>query len=202
MNLTHDFYIIESLESKDINDGRIFYEALLSIEGFNPKYVKLHDFKDLKKALLDYDKSNYKYLFVSSHGDEENLKLNNETVNSYDLEDINVNFDQRRIFMSTCRGGSYLFAKYFIKNGAYSVIGTPEDLPQIVATGMWPTMLIMFERLNHTILNFDELNKTLKVLVGIYQIPLHYYSFVRNRREMKEYIYNSNKLRVRKNYSL
>lgn len=104
--------------------------------------------------------------------------------------------------MSSCRGGSFLIAKYFIKKGAYSVIGTPKDLDQIVAVAMWPTMLLMFERLSNFEVNFSELDKSIKQIVDIYRIPMHYYSFIRNEDKIKEYIYEYGKKRRRTDYEI
>ncbi|MBN2597802.1 MAG: hypothetical protein JXR82_13595 [Marinifilaceae bacterium] len=202
MNLIDDFYIIESLGQEDIKDGKIFFESLKSINDFNPKYFKVDEFEGLRKVLTEFAKSNYKYLFISTHGDEENLELNNEIVNSYDLDDIEIDLSKKRIFMSSCKGGSFLFAKYFIKRGAYSVIGTPDNLPQIVAVAMWPTMLILFVRLNNFEVNFSELDKSLKLIVRFYKITMHYYSFIKNENKMKEYIYRCDDHKIRHDYEI
>jgi hypothetical protein len=201
MELFHDFYIIESLKDGDVEDGLIFNEALDSIKKV-PKYKNVKNIEEFKDALKDFENSRYKYLLISSHADEENLQLTDEDINAEDFEDFEIKFDQRRIFMSTCYGGSFLFAKYFIRNGAYSVVGTPDKLKQIVAIGMWPTMLIVFERLSNTILKFSELNKTMRLMSEVYQINLHYYSFLRNKKSMKEYIYLSGIKTSRKDYPL
>lgn len=201
MDLIHDFYIIESVGDKDIKDGHIFFQSLEAISRV-PIYESVKNVQQFKNALRNFIDSQYKYLFISSHGDEENIELTEETINSYDLEDFKINLDERRVFMSTCRGGSYLFAKYFIRQGAYSVVGTPDDLDQIIAVGMWPTMLILFERLSNTVVKFPELNKTMKLLSEVYQVKLHYYSFLRNKSYMKEYVYMPGVLRSRKDYPL
>lgn len=202
MVLRHDYFIIESLNEEDINDGKIFHEALLSLGTYNPIYIKVYDKKEFENALLKFSKSDYKYLFISAHGDDENIYLEYDSFNAYDLDDMKINFNRKRIFMSTCRGGSFLLAKYFITKKAYSVIGSPDDLNQIVAVGMWPTMILIFERLNKNQLNFYELNKTIKQIVKIYEINLSYHSFIRNKNEMKEYLYNFKKSRTRNNYPL
>jgi len=202
MILKDDFFIIESLKVKDIFDGKIFYDSLNSISGFNPVYINANTFSELKDALIKFEKSNYINLFISAHGDEENLILNNEKVNTYDLFDINLKLNNRRILMSSCKGGSFLFAKYFIKKGAYSVIGTPNDLEQFVAVGMWPTFLVLIERMNNFVINFSELDKSLKLIVKVYEITMHYYSFIRGKDKMKEYIYCPNKPRKRDDYVL
>ena len=202
MDLHDDFFIIESLGSKDLNDGEVFYNSIKSISGFNPIYITVSNFVELKNALLNFEKSNFINLFISAHGDEENLVLNNEKVNTYDLYDIQLVLNNRRIFMSSCKGGSYLFAKYFIKKGAYSVIGTPNDLEQFVAIAMWPTFLVLIDRMNDFVLNFKELDKSLKIIVSTYKITMHYYSFIRGKNKMKEYVYIPNKPRKRNNYNL
>lgn len=202
MELLQDYYIIESLSDKDIKDGKIFFDSLKSLGRFNPIYKMADNLKEFEVALAEFSTSNYKYLFVSAHGDAENILLVNESVNAYDLLEMDIDLNQRRVFMSTCKGGSFLLAKYFIKKKAYSVIGSPDNLDQIVAVGMWPTMALVFERLNQNQLNFSELDKTLKLLAKVYEINLAYYSFIRNQQKMKEYIYALGNGRERKDYDI
>lgn len=200
MTLKHDYYIIESLTDKDIKDGKIFYDSLKSIKGFNPIYRPVKNFTAFKKAMKEFADSDMKYLFVSAHGDEENINLISGNVNAYDLLDMNIRLDKKRVFLSTCKGGSFLFGKYFIKKGAYSVIGAPDNLDQIVAVGMWSTMIVLFERFNNGILNFLELDKALKLMIKVYEIDLTYYSFIRDQPKMKEYIYSLKSGRKRNEY--
>jgi hypothetical protein len=202
MNYTHDYFIIESLKKKDINDGKIFNDALISTNDYNPIYRKDKTRKGFEKALIEYSKSEYKYLFISAHGDEENVTLISYSFNAYDLEDLEIDLKNRRVFMSTCKGGSFLLAKYFIKKGALSVIGTPDNLTQIVATGIWVTMALVFERLSKGVLNFVELDKTLKIMTKVYEIKLSYFSFIRNKKNMKGYLYSADNKRQRIDYPL
>ncbi len=202
MNLRPDYFVIESLTEEDINDGKIFYDAIKSLNKYNPIHRRVSTRIEFEEALLEFAKSDIRYLFISAHGDEENIELIEDNFNAYDLADLEINLTKRRVFMSTCRGGSFLLAKYFIKKGAYSIIGSPDNLDQIVATGMWPTMAMVFERLTEDSLNFRELDKTIKLLAKVYEIRLAYYSFIRNKQEMKEYMYSGNLTRVRTNYPI
>lgn len=55
MDLIDDYYIIESLEDSDIKDGKVFFDSLSTISGFNPKYRKVSNFNELKIALTGFD---------------------------------------------------------------------------------------------------------------------------------------------------
>lgn len=200
MNLKHDYFIIESLQANDVHDGEIFAQAISTIPKYEPVYRKVRNKEAFIEALIEFSNSDFKYLFVSAHGDEMTIYLTEESFHDLDLEDLEIDLKNRRIFMSTCQGGSYFLAKYFIKKGAYSVIGSPDKIAQIVATGMWPTMVCVFERLNKYSLGFSELNKTLNQLAKVYHINLTYYSFIRNRSEMKEYLYTPDKKMKRSDY--
>ncbi|MEL7269534.1 MAG: hypothetical protein AAGL34_08170 [Bacteroidota bacterium] len=202
MNLIDDFFIIESLGAKDINDGKIFYDSLNSLKSLSPIYIIVNDFNELSNALKKFEESNYINLLISAHGDHENLILNSEVINTYDLFDIDVKLNNRRILMSSCKGGSFLFAKYFIKKGAYSVIGTPDNLSQFIAVGMWPTFLVLIGQMNDFVLNFLELDRALKLMVKVYKIKMHYYSFIRGKDKMKEYVYLLNEPRKRNDYPI
>lgn len=201
MNLKHDYYIIESLTDKDIKDGKIFYDSLRSL-GFNPIYKSVKSFSSFKQTMTEFANSDFKYLFVSAHGDEENIKLVSGEVNAYDLLEMNISLVRKRVFLSTCKGGSFLFGKYFIKKGAYSVIGALDNLDQIVAVGMWSTMIVLFERFNNGVLNFSELDRALKLMNKVYEIDLTYYSFLRNKPKMKEYTYSLKTGRKKIEYSI
>lgn len=202
MTLNSDFYIIESLSSNDIKDGKILFDALSSVKKYNPIYKEVNTKKEFQHELEIFSNSCYKYLFISSHGDEENIILNKGKINAYDIQEMNIKIKERRIFMSTCKGGSFLLAKYFLQKGAYSLIGTPINLPQIVATSLWTTMVIVFDRLNNKNIQFKELDKTIKLMTNIYKVPFAYYSFKRDKKEMKEYLYSNESNRKRKDYPI
>ncbi len=101
MDLKNDYFIIESLTKEDINDGKIFYDALKSIKKYDPIHKRIKTKKSFEKALVEFSNSDYKYLFISAHGDEENIELINDSFNAYDLDDLEIDLTNRRIFMST-----------------------------------------------------------------------------------------------------
>ena len=197
MSYQNDYFIIESLNEDDIKDGEIFFNSLKSLLKYKPVHIGVKNKTEFEKALVEFSKSNYKNLFISSHGDEENIILLEENFNAYDLSELYIDLSKRRIFMSTCNGGSFLLAKYFIKKNAYSVVGSPEILPQITAVGLWTTMIIIFERLHKESSDFKKINKSLLLLSKIYNINISYFSFVRNKKIMKEYLYDGNKSKKR-----
>lgn len=202
MDLVHDYFIIESLTGDDIKDGKIFYDALNRFL-FNPEYRPVKNAHECEEALIEFAESPYKYLFISAHGTSEKLNLIDDDFFIEDLADIQIDLTQRRIFLSTCEGGSTLFGRHFIKKGAYSVVGAPDKLKQIVAAGLWSTMVVVFRRLNDDELNFSELDSTLRLMAKVYQIKLHYYSFRRKHNDqMKEYIYRPSGKRIRNDHDI
>lgn len=202
MNYVNDYFVIESLNENDIKDGEIFFKSLKSLNKYNPIYIDVKGKAEFEKAIIKFSKSNYKNLFISSHGDEENIVLLNENFNAYDLLDLDIDLNKRRVFMSTCRGGSFMLAKYFIKKKAYSVVGLPDILPQITAVGLWTTMIILFERFDKENIDFKKLNKSFLLLSKIYEIKISYFSFLRNKRLMKEYQYNGSNNKKRIDYQI
>lgn len=200
--MTNEYFIIESLPTDDIHDGEIFYKALKSTGIYEPIYKVVATSAEFETALKLFETSDCKFLFISAHGDEENITLIDGDYNAYDLADLNLHLPGRRVFLSSCRGGSFLFAKYFIQKGVYSVIGSPDDLTQIVATAIWTTMAILFERLNTGVIEYEELNTTMKVLSDVYGIDLAYFSFIRNKPKMKRYLYSSGLERLKEVHDL
>lgn len=211
MGLKHDYFIIESLMESDVKDGKLFNDTIKTLRRYDhvsesftgkydPVYKPVKTITEFERALIEFSNSDYKYLFVSAHGTDMEIVLAEEIFHETDLEVLDIDLKKRRIFMSTCKGGTRLFAKHFIKKGAYSVIGSPDRIPQIVAAGMWPTRAWIFEGLNEDSLNFDELDETLELSTKIYQINLAYYSFIREEPKMKEYLYSPDTKRKRTDY--
>ncbi|MEI6949617.1 hypothetical protein V9K67_20690 [Paraflavisolibacter sp. H34] len=200
--MKNEYFIIESLPKDDIHDGKIFYDALKSSGIYEPIYKVVTSATEFETALKIFETSGCKFLFISAHGDEENITLIDGDYNAYDLADLDLHLPGRRVFLSTCRGGSFIFARYFIKKGVYSVIGSPDDLSQIVATAIWTTMAILFERLNSGGIKYEELNTTMKVLSDVYGIDLAYFSFIRDKPKMKRYFYSSGLERIKEVYNL
>lgn len=202
MSLKHDYFIIESMPENDISDGHIFCKAIKSTNKYSPIYKPVNTQSEFAEALIQFSNSDFKYLFVSAHGDDMTLELVEGFFDVDDLADLQIDLKNRRIFMSTCKGGSYLLARYFIEKGAYSVIGCPNNLAQIVATALWTTMVCLFERFNQYSLDFNEINKALKYLTKIYHTNLAYYSFIRGESKMKEYKYSYKTARQRIDYPI
>lgn len=196
--MIYDYFIIESLESTDLRDGKILYNNLIVMGNYRPKYFFVEKKEEFKLALKEFEKSGYRYLFISAHGDEENIYLSEEEdgFNVYDINNLEIQLEGRRIFLSTCRGGNYLLAKYFIKKQVFSVIGLSEDLGQAVAVALWPTLVIVFDNEKTEKIGFKKINSTLKKLSDVYNIKLIYFSFIRNKNDkIKKYTYKSNGIR-------
>lgn len=206
MTLKDDYFIIESLGPHDVKDGIVFADGIRSTGEYQPTHRTVNTPEEFEAALIEFSQSDYRHLFISAHGNKKQIGLNDGgRYNAADLGPLAIDLHGRRIFMSTCKGGSVDFGREFIRKGAYSVIGAPDNIDQIVATGLWVTMVCIFRRFNENRVtaDYEALNNALEQLAKVYYIELAYYSFRRkDKTSMKEYIYFPEADKKRTNYAL
>ena len=140
-----EVFIIESLGADDVNnnrcDGKIL-ESQLKLLGSKPKYRYVLNLSDLRKALLEFDKSEYRFLHMSCHGSEDKVFLaadqNGETYEEFSR--CFAGFTAlSRITFSACRLGNYkLFDTFFgLNKGVQSLAAPIKDLPFQSASLYW-----------------------------------------------------------------
>lgn len=140
-----EVFIIESLGADDMNnnrcDGKIL-ESQLKLIGANPIYRYALNLSDMRKALLEFDKSEYRFLHVSCHGDADKVLLAaNPRGETY--VDFSRCFEGvaalSRITFSACRLGNYkLFETFYeINRGVHSLAAPIKDLPFKFASLYW-----------------------------------------------------------------
>jgi len=121
---TYGVYIIEFLRSTDYTDGENLHEILkLSLVPTTYKWVDTKS--DLKAALNDFNKSNFRYLHISCHADATGFELNGDDITNAEFEQLTKDLlNDKRIFLSACEAANRDLAKRMvINNTAYSLIG-------------------------------------------------------------------------------
>ena len=127
---TPDVFIVESLTFKDereeLFEGRILSDILRLI-GKNPIYYYVRTRKELRVVLNRFGKSQYRFLHLSCHGDEESISTTlDKDIEFYDLSTIlNPHLRSRRLFISSCDVVNDQLAQTVMPSGCISVAGLP-----------------------------------------------------------------------------
>ena len=137
-----DVFIIESLKFKDERkqrfEGRVL-DRILRLCGKNPIYYYVRTKRELKVVLNKFEESEYRYLHLSCHGDDESIATTLD--NDIGFEELggmlNPYLDGRRLFISSCDVVNDQLADVVMESGCLSIIGPSEDVFFAEATVFW-----------------------------------------------------------------
>jgi len=197
--MKYGIFIIESLNVGDDKDGKILKD-ILDVCQVENEYIEVETKPQLIKAIDEFQRSEFRYLHLSCHANEEGFGLTDETfiTNSEFSEIVADKLQKRRIFMSACEAGNLdLAGKLITKNKIFSLIGSPEPIRFDKSLLFYPTFYHLMNELDENKMLKKELRKSIRGGVNLFKIPIHYYAFLRdkgiwNENEVKEYIFSPN----------
>ncbi|MEQ8407305.1 MAG: hypothetical protein RKH07_03425 [Gammaproteobacteria bacterium] len=182
MSLAPEVYIIESLDPDDEGNGRFegsIISRILKLHGKAPKYRYVRTRKDFEKAVVQFGKSDYRYLHVSAHAEPEGMCTTNQDEIDYDdfAEIINPHMRNRRLFMSACSMVHEDLAKEIIPaSGCYSVIGPRTDIKFTDAAVLWTILYHQLFSENYKLISHQALKKCLVETTKLLNIEIAYFS--------------------------
>ena len=176
-----DVFVIESLDPDDEGNGRLEGSSishLLRLHGKNPKYRYVRTKKDFVRAIKEFGASNYRYLHISAHGDENGLC----TTNLDDLSYIELgallkgHLRGRRLFISACSVVHFKMALPPITLAkAFSVVGPEEDIEFHDAVVMWNLIYHLLLKKNTKAVSGGALKEVLNNVQSVLGVKLAYY---------------------------
>lgn len=178
---TPDVFIIESLDFQDEVKQRFegkFLSEILRFDGKNPIYYYIRTRREFEAVLLKFQKSNYRYLHISCHGNTGSLFTTLDALPFSELSTIiNEVVEKKRVFISACSAVNDHLARIIIpKSRCYSIVGPLTDVYFGHAAIVWASFYhLMFEASNKR-MKRHQLLKTLNALVELFGVPLNYYS--------------------------
>jgi hypothetical protein len=186
-------FIIESLNEGEYFDGKIL-KGILKQSNVMVQYKQVSDRNELGIELARFSKSGFRYLHISCHATKETLNLSHETIWYREFEQLIADkVKNKRVFLSACDAGNDDFASMIIRNGGYSVIGSSIPLRFDKAALFWASFFhIMTELDQDKMTELDQhkmkrkdIKWVLKRCVGIFDIPINYYSFIKSSSNSK-----------------
>ena len=174
-------FIIESLGFKDENSERFegrFLSQILLLAGKKSQYYYIRTEKELKKVLHIFDRSKYRYLHLSCHGNSTALFTTLDKLPfSRFGELVRRHLQDRRLFVSACSSVNHALARQvFDDTGCYSLIGPGGDIEFRDAAIVWASFYHLMFRDNPLAMKSRGIKPTLQRIVDTFDVSLNYFS--------------------------
>jgi hypothetical protein len=177
-----DVFIIESLEFEDeeenLFEGKILSD-ILRLNKKNPIYYYIRTRQEFEEVLEIFDKSNYRYLHISSHGTNESLETTLDTIGFKELSELlRPRLRYKRLFLSACEMvNRSLASKLLTANSkCHSVIGPNEPIYFTDATIFWSSFYHLIFKINESSMKLQDIQSKIGVLTKTFDIQVDYYS--------------------------
>lgn len=174
-------FIIESLRKGDVHDAKIM-QGILEMSDIVTIYEYVETVAQFENQLEEFKKSNFRYLHLSFHADETGLEIEGEDYSNKRLADLlSGGMDNKRLFMSTCKGANRNLAKKIITgSGAMSLCGSPTDFYFDKAVLFWPSFYHLMREIDVNAMTKTMIVNTLQKCTDLFGVPINYYSKIKS----------------------
>lgn len=175
------FFIIESLEIEDEKcnryDGKFLYDYL-NMVGKKPIYYYIRSKRELEEISTIFCKTGYRYLYLSCHGDDNDVHTTFDPINFCDFANI---FEQklwhRRLFVSGCRlGNKKLATILFEKNdGMYSLTAPKSDVSFAQIFPFWVSFFYLMSTIDKETMSGSAIHLSLPICSKMFGVDVNHF---------------------------
>ena len=182
MSTIADVFIIETLDPDDEGNGRFEGSNIchvLKLHGKSPEYRYVRTRQQLKRAIAEFGDSNYRYLHISTHGDDKGMCTTNlDDIDFEELADLlDPALQNRRLFLSACEMVNENMARAIMPTtDCRSIVGPTQAIEFTVSAVFWPTLYHLLFNLNDSSVRHAQLSDSLSKLVNLFEIDIGYFS--------------------------
>ena len=179
---TPDVFIIESLDPDDEGNGRFeggVISHVLRLHEKNPRYTYVRTRSKFLDAVHEFGDSEYRYLHISSHGNEIGMYTTNQDEISYKEmgEILTPVLTKKRLFLSACSMTNERMAQNIIPiTGCTSVIGPTEEISFSDAAVFWPAVYHLVFSHNRQSIDKQTLKRNLKRVGATFDVSMGYFA--------------------------
>jgi hypothetical protein len=174
-------FILESLnfsdENGDLFEGKIISQ-ILKLSGSESQYVYLRTKKELEEVINQFERSGYRYLHFSCHGNKNGIGLTLDDISFDELGKIVAPcLENRRVFFSSCEVMNERLANALLKNtGCYSVIGPSKLINFDRAAIYWASFYHLMLRDEAKSMKREVLKESTASLQELFGVHMRYFS--------------------------
>ena len=183
-------FIIESLEFDDEQKGYFEGEVIsniLNFSGIGCKYNYIRTKAEFEHFINEFQKSNYRYLHISCHG---NTKCLATTLDQIPFNELGIILqpvlDKKRLFISACSATNDKLAdEIFPLTKCYSLIGPRKKPYMNDAAIFWASFYHLMFNHNSKAMKKDDLQPIIEMLSMVHKMPIKYYTASRENKNGK-----------------
>lgn len=177
-------FIIESIDLDNERLGNLdglVLKKILDLCGIPNDYYYIRTILELEHVIEKFKESDFGFLHIACHGNEEGLSLCFEDIIFEELELlIGKHLKYRRLFLSACKVARFELAKYLIPQyHVYSVIGTPDNIEIDKAAVFWSSFYYLMYSNDQDQMFQVDLLPTLETISKTFNLRLDYFSIIK-----------------------
>jgi len=135
-------FIIESMDPENEAKGKldgIALKTILDLSDIPNQYIYIRTLLEFEHSMKLFQNSDYGFLHISCHGNEEGICLTLEDISFEELGEIMGPYlKYRRLFLSACKAACFSLAEQFIPHHhCYSVMGPTDTIDYDKAAIFW-----------------------------------------------------------------
>ena len=179
-------FIIESMDAQNEAQGKldgVALKTILDLCGIPNEYIYIRTFRELEHAMDLFKQSNFGFLHISCHGNEDGICLTLEDVRFDELGKImGPHLKYRRLFLSACKASCFSLAEQFIpRHHCYSVMGPTDTIDYDKAAIFWSSYYYLMYRDNQERMWQKDIIPTLENITQTFSEKLSYFSIINEK---------------------
>ncbi|HVA94064.1 MAG TPA: hypothetical protein VNI36_04095 [Candidatus Dormibacteraeota bacterium] len=178
---TPGVFIIESTklidEEEDRQEGKAL-QAVLKLAKRPVLYRYIRTEKELKKMLIQFHGTRFRYLHLACHGNDKEIGLTFDDIRLTRLAQIVRPFmHHRRLFISACESAhSSLAVPLLSASKCYSVVGPANEIPFRDAVIAWASFYTLMSKQNPTAMKRAEIQETMQRVCDLFRVSFNAFS--------------------------
>ena len=181
-------FIIESMDWENERNGKLSGFALktiLDLSDIPNEYYYIRTKKELTKVMKEFKKTDFFFLHLACHGNDEGLEFTIDYLSFETLGKIMGPYlKYRRLFLSACNAACPAFAEQFIpRYHCYSVIGPADVIDYDKAAIFWSSFYYLMYFDDQTHMYQAKLKPTLINVTKLFSESINYYSIIKDTME-------------------
>jgi hypothetical protein len=179
-------FIIESMDWENESHGKLDGAALktiLDLSDIPNQYIYVRTRQEFEHTMDLFKESDYGFLHISCHGNDEGICLTMDDINFEDMGLIMGPYlKYRRLFLSACKAACFQLAEYFIpQHHCYSIMGPPDTIDYDKAAIFWSTYYYLMYQDDKIRMWQRNIIPTLENVTRTFSETLNYFSIINER---------------------
>jgi hypothetical protein len=174
-----EVFIIESLDFKDEKADRcegLIISKILAFSGKKCAYYYIRTRHELEQVLRRFSQSQYRYLHISCHGDDETMYTTLDSISFEELSPVlRPHLKNRRLFLSACSMANRKLAKLLIpSSGCYSILGPKGTIAFKDAPILWASLYHTLFSADSKVMKRHVIRTKTQAIVNMFDVQMNF----------------------------